>query len=205
MKVLCIAAHPDDIELGMGGALHRFRDDWDTTWLVLSQRSASSSGVPQIQRDLRELEDAAKVLQVSDLLVRDIPSQNFPAYRQQIIEELLPLKGEFDLVFALSPHDRHQDHPVVAQEAARVFRDRLVHYPSPASSTSGFRASVFIRLQEVDVEAKVRACAAYKSQHDSDLSRGYYLTEEYIRAYLLRYQDMSEGYLEGFEVSAYII
>ena len=188
----------------MGGTLNRFRDDWETTWLVLSQRSTNAGGETQIVRDLNEMYSAAAVLGVTDIRTFDIPSQNFSQFEETVFDIIQRDTSEFDLVFAPSPRDRHQDHPIVAAHALRIFADRLLYFPVPASASSAFTPDLFVKLAEADAVAKVQSCAEYRSQYERDESRGYYFGEEYVRAYLHRYQDMYAGYLEGFEVASLV-
>ncbi len=62
MKILVIAAHPDDEVLGMGGSINKFTKNGDTVKIVImasgihSRRSSSYNNNPSYSIDKKTLE-----------------------------------------------------------------------------------------------------------------------------------------------------
>ena len=196
LNVLCIGAHVEDIPVGMGGTVHRFRSEWQITWLVLS-----SDGNTDQRRD----SSVPAMLGVSQTDVAEQPIGEFAGRRQAVLEEMLPYRGKFDLVLAPSPHDPVEDHHVAAAEAFRVFRDRLMYFSVSKQEGAAKRSNLFYRLAENDVSAKVRAVDALRAAHAGGRELCSPATEDEMRAALLSHRDRGEGYLEGFEVAAYVV
>lgn len=125
LRVLCLGAHSDDVEIGAGGTLLRLASrpgDLDVRWIVFS-------GDGEREREAREsagrlLEEAAS-LDVDVLGFRD---GFFPGQWPEIKEAFEELKGEPepDLVFTHRREDRHQDHRTVSELTWNTFRDHLI-------------------------------------------------------------------------------
>jgi LmbE family N-acetylglucosaminyl deacetylase len=85
---------------------------------------------------------------------------------------------------------------VIHAEALRAFRKTsILGYELPWNQTQ-FHSSFFIRLSPADLEAKVKAIKAYKSQAHRD-----YTQEDFIRG-LAKVRGVQSGaeYAEAFEV-----
>ena len=161
MKVLAIGAHPDDIELGCGGALlaHAGRGD-PITLLVLT----TGEGGPQDGRSrAQEQQDAADLLSAR-LLWGGFADGDIPAGQrsvdvvQRAIREVQP-----DVLYTHAPQDTHQDHRNTSEATLGAARRscRILMYESP--TTQGFSPSVFIDIAGL-VEAKLDLVRAHMSQ-----------------------------------------
>lgn len=161
MNVLAIGAHPDDIELGCGGALlaHRRRGD-SVAMLVMT---TGERGPQDSRSRIQEQEDAAKLLGAG-LYWGGFQDGEVPEGRSTV-DAIQSVLGEIgaDVVYSHSPRDTHQDHRAVGAAtlaAARRFC-RVLLYEAPTSQ--GFSPSVYVDVAQL-VEAKLDLLRAHVSQ-----------------------------------------
>jgi bacillithiol biosynthesis deacetylase BshB1 len=123
VDLLAIAAHPDDAEVGCGGALILAGNSGLRVAVVdLTRGERSTSGTPE-QRD-EESARAAELLGLSRRVGLDLPDVRLgtdPAHRDALVGILRELRPRI----VLAPHteDRHPDHAAagrLAREAAFV-------------------------------------------------------------------------------------
>lgn len=169
MKILCLGAHIDDVEIGCGGSIVRFIKEGNEVYYAAF--SIAEDSLPEgLPKDIltKEVKVAAKIIGIKpeNLFIFRYPVRKFPQYRQEILEDLVKLEKEIkpDLTFLPVVDDLHQDHPVIAIEGCRAFRfASILSYEIPANNIS-FTASAFITLEEWHVEKKTKAIKCYKSQ-----------------------------------------
>lgn len=197
-RMLVVGAHPDDGEIGAGGLIHRrVRDGWEITMLAMSH--GSFGGDPD--RRVEEARRAAAVLGASFRL-EDFPDGHITDETEtvQAIERTVADVSP-DVVLVHSEHDTHQDHRAVHRATLVASRrvPRIACYQSP-SATVEFRPNRFIGLREADVEAKLDAIRAHRSQADTRA----YLDEDLILS-TARYWGRFTGdvYVEPLEVVRY--
>ena len=161
MNVLAVGAHPDDIELGCGGALlaHRRRGDR----LGLLVMTTGEQG-PQASRSrVQEQEDAAALVG-AELMWGGFEDGAVPEGRAAIdvIEEAARALAA-EIVYTHTPQDTHQDHRATAVATLAACRrlSRILMYEAPTSVS--FAPSVFVDLNGL-VEAKVDLLRAHVSQ-----------------------------------------
>ena len=205
MKVLILAPHTDDGELGCGGAIARFIEEGKDVYYAAfsTARTSVSSEFPD---DILEVEvrAATKVLGIPEerLTVFDYPVRHFPEHRQSILEELIKLRKEItpDIVFVPSLNDIHQDHQVIAAEGLRAFkRHTILGYELPWNNIV-FETRNFIPLEQRHIEKKIEALHCYKSQQHRK-----YLDDEFIWSLArTRGTQIEGGYAEAFEVLRWI-
>ncbi len=200
-KILILAPHPDDGELGCGGAIARFcQENKEVHYAAFSPcRKSLPADSPN---DLLEKECKMAVQQLglhpAKLLFYDFDVREFPAKRQDILEELVSLKKYIqpDLVMVPGSTDMHQDHLVIHHEALRAFRSSSVlGYELPWTQTR-FHSSFFIQLTEDQIDRKVKALACYESQAHRD-----YMKNDFVRSLSkVRGVQCNTMYAEAFEV-----
>jgi len=161
VNVLAVGAHPDDIELGCGGALlaHRRRGDR----LGLLVMTTGEQG-PQASRSrVQEQEDAAALVG-AELMWGGFEDGAVPEGRAAIdvIEEAARALAA-EIVYTHTPQDTHQDHRATAVATLAACRrlSRILMYEAPTSVS--FAPSVFVDLNGL-VEAKVDLLRAHVSQ-----------------------------------------
>jgi N-acetylglucosamine malate deacetylase 1 len=95
----------------------------------------------------------------------------------------------------------HQDHQVICQEARRAFKTTtLLGYELPWNNYQ-FHSSALVPLEEWQVQRKVEALQAFKSQAHRP-----YADEEFIRGWM-RGRGVTAGaaFAEAFEVIRWVI
>jgi LmbE family N-acetylglucosaminyl deacetylase len=162
-RVLAIGAHPDDVEIGCGGALAKHHADYDVLHILTLSRGAAGGDV-----NIRAIEAnnaAAKLgarLEMANLRDTYITEG---AETISIIE-----KAIHDLqathVYTHSLEDTHQDHRAV--HAASLVAARSVPnvycYQTP-SSTTEFKPHRFVDITHY-IDKKIDLIGAYQSQVD---------------------------------------
>lgn len=146
LRVLCLGAHADDVEIGCGGTLLRLASgpaDLHVRWVVFSGRG-------QREREARESADGllgkAASLEVS---VLGYPDRFFPDRWSEIKEAFDALEDEPrpDLVFTHRRQDRHQDHSTVGELTWNTFRDHLIlEYEVPKYEGDLGRPNAYVAL-----------------------------------------------------------
>jgi len=119
-RILCIGAHPDDVELGMGGAVASFvRSGHSVLILDLTNGEPTPNGSPEIR--LKEAAEAARVLGAGrkTLTLPNRYLENTIENRKSIAAEIRAFRPEY--LFAPYPVDAHPDH-IAAGELAEASR-----------------------------------------------------------------------------------
>jgi LmbE family N-acetylglucosaminyl deacetylase len=205
-RVLVLAPHTDDGEIGCGGTIARFVEEGKGVYYVAFS-TARTSVRPEFPDNILEIEvkEATRVLGIPPerLIIRNFPVRNFPEHRQAILQTLIDLRREIhpDLIMVPSPHDIHQDHQVIAAEGLRAFkRHTILGYEEPWNNIV-FETRCFMVLEERHVTRKVKALQCYNSQ----LHRSY-LDAEFIWSQAqMRGTQIEGGYAEAFEVLRWVI
>ncbi|HKZ99918.1 MAG TPA: PIG-L deacetylase family protein [Thermoplasmata archaeon] len=198
-RVLALGAHPDDVELGCGGSLVKFRDAGVETMSAIFSSCSDENPDDSTLRS-REVEVAARAIGVSRLFQFDFPNRELPEHRHQVMSTMEELQKDLepDLLFIPFLDDPHQDHETVARAAIRTFRRRetILQYEIVRYGSHSFTPSLFIDITAT-LERKVAALRHYKSQ----LGRRAYFDEESFRS-LARTRGAQSGYdyAEGFVV-----
>jgi LmbE family N-acetylglucosaminyl deacetylase len=124
-RVLCLGAHPDDIELGCGStilSLIQTNPVVEFYWVVFSGDA--------VRRE--EARNAAKAFlkggRVKRVRTERFRESYFPSQWPAIKSRFESVRKEFDpdIVFTHCRHDRHQDHRVLSDLAWNTFRNHLV-------------------------------------------------------------------------------
>lgn len=202
-RVLVLAPHTDDAELGCGGTLARLLEEGAQVFVAAfsnARESLPPDAPPGLTRD--ECQEAMRRLGLPEgnLLIYDYPVRRFPEHRQELLEELVRLRRQADpdAVLVPSAHDVHQDHQVVAAEGLRAFKERTVWgYELPWNQVS-FSAQAFAVLERRHVEAKWHALTAHQSQ--IRLGRPYFQQDFVEGLARVRGTQVKAAYAEAFEV-----
>jgi LmbE family N-acetylglucosaminyl deacetylase len=200
-RVLVLAPHTDDGELGAGGLISKLnRAGVAVNYVAFS---AAEESVPQgLAKDVLrgEVIAATRELGVPEENVRCLhyPVRKFGYSRQEILEDMVAIRKQLDpdLVLIPSLRDIHQDHGVVANEGLRAFkRSCVLAYELPWNNLD-FSATCFVSLEEGDVDRKVAALGQYVSQAGRD-----YMSAQYIRSQaVFRGVQVGKSFAEAYEV-----
>ena len=200
-RVLVLAPHTDDGELGCGGTLARLAEsDAEIRYVAFSiaTRSLPDGFAPDTLAHEFQAAAAELGLPASCLDTHDFDVRTFPDHRQEILELLIALGADWppDVVLMPSLKDIHQDHQVIAAEGLRAFkRTTVLGYEIPWNNLN-FDYQLYVTLEERHIDRKVAALEKYASQQHRN-----YANAEYVRN-LARTRGINVGVdqAEAFEV-----
>lgn len=205
MRILVLAPHTDDGELGCGGSMSRFISEGQDVYYV-----AFSVAEKSVPNDLPSNILASEVLEAtaeigiarSHVIINRYEVRRLNYHRQEILEDMIIYKKDIspDLVFMPSLSDVHQDHHTVAEEGLRAFKGTtILGYELPWNNIS-FETRGFIKLSEDDVEKKIMALGKYKSQQEKQ-----YFSRDFILGWArTRGVQIGTQLAESFEIIRWI-
>ena len=202
-RVLVLAPHTDDAELGCGGTIARLLREGEDVFVAAfstAEGSLPPGTAPTRLRD--EFLTAMQSLGIppEKTSVFGYPVRRLSYYRQELLEELVKLRIHVNpgMVLLPSASDLHQDHQVLNAEGLRCFKDiTLWGYELPWNNI-GFPAQAFVTLEPCDLKSKWEALQAYKSQFE--LARPYFSWEFIEGLARVRGVQVKAPYAEAFEV-----
>jgi LmbE family N-acetylglucosaminyl deacetylase len=159
--VLAIGAHPDDVEIGVGGLLAAHRAAGDTVAILTLSRGSRGG-----EADGRQHESLASAEMLgARLFLEDLPdtaiSNADPTVGiiERVVAEVQPT-----IVYTHSEHDRHQDHRAVHSAALVATRrvKTVACFQSP-SATVDFRPNRFASIDGF-TEKKLQLLDCFASQ-----------------------------------------
>jgi LmbE family N-acetylglucosaminyl deacetylase len=197
LRVLCLGAHPDDIEIGCGGAVLRLAaaGGAEFTWVVLT---GDAPRAEEAQRSAALFLDGAAGRQVIVQAFRDGFLPYAGARVKEFFEELKRVVTP-DVVFTHYRADRHQDHRLVSDLTWNTFRDHLVlEYEIPKWDGDFGRPNCYVPLDAATCSRKAEyLLAAFPSQHGKP-----WFTAETFRS-LMRLRGIEAGAPDGYAEAFY--
>lgn len=189
-RILALAPHTDDIELGCGATLHKYRNDYDIHAIAVTSAQPLSKGNP-----VEEFHTAMKIIGAESAFI-DFEARVLNENRQALLDYFWQLQkaNHYDIVFCPSSYDQHQDHQVVYQEAFRAFKhSTILGYELPWNNRT-FRTDVFISVTDEDLNAKIKMLDCYETQqerafmckeyvYDIARSRGLQVAKKYVETF----------------------
>lgn len=205
-KVLVLAPHTDDGELGCGGTIAKLIEEGAEIFYAAFSVCEISvpEGLPSNILEL-ELQKARKVLGIKEenLFLYHYPVRTFPEHRQEILQNLIDIRNSInpDLVLMPSLRDIHQDHATIAQEGVRAFKNTTLLGYEMLWNNLSIHSQTFFILNEENVKKKIEAFNCYESQKFRN-----YSNEDFIKSLaIMRGTQIGERYAETFEVIRWII
>lgn len=181
MKVLVVAAHPDDEILGVGGtaAMHVRRGD--TVALAIICEGISARYAPERHAEVeRQSRNAGAILGVAEVVLRSLPDQGLdtlPVTQVAAPVEQLIAEFEPEVVYTHFAGDVNRDHRILAEAvlvatrpyAAPSVREVLM-FETPSSTEWGaaqlapvFQPSVYVDISDV-LDLKIEAFVCYTAE-----------------------------------------
>jgi len=200
-KILTLAAHTDDVEIGCIATLHKFKD---ADIKVIAFSLAPGEDVTH------EFKNSMDILKSSwtrkgtvEYDLYEMEMRELGYNRQKILDILYEESSNtnYDLVMCPSSFDTHQDHKVIRDECFRAFKKTTIFgYEMPWNNRK-FESDVFVEVSESDLKNKLKHFNCYKSQ----VNRSFF-SEEYIRS-MATYRGFQCGvqYAEAFELIRMVI
>lgn len=196
LKVLCLGAHSDDIEIGCGGlilSLVKGGKPLDVTWVVFSapgerEKEARYGASLFLKRAAR-----------TQVLIHQFRDGHFPYEGpavKAVFESLKKIRP--DVVLTHYRDDRHQDHRVLSDLAWNTFRDHLVlEYEIPKFDGDLGQPNCFVPLDRPTAARKARLLGqAFGTQRD----KHWFSDETFLGLMRLRGMECRApgGFAEGF-------
>ena len=164
LRLLCLGAHCDDIEIGAGGTILRLlaEREVDVRWHVFTSEPA---------RALEARASAEAFLggaRRSEVSVGELPASFLPAHFADLKQSFFELRQSFtpDLILTHHLADRHQDHRMVAELTWQTYRDHTTFaYEIPKYEGDLGQPNLYVPLSREQADAKVAAIlASFPSQ-----------------------------------------
>jgi len=178
LSVLCLGAHSDDIEIGVGATLLEWQTAGvrlDVLWCVLSANGLREGEARASAADFLEGTERGRIE------VHHFRDGFFPAQSAEIKSWFEQLKGRIqpDVIFTHCGDDAHQDHRETSQLTWNTFRDHLIlEYEIPKWDGDLGRPNVYMPIAAATmarkVELLVRHFGTQRSKHwfDEETFRG---------------------------------
>ena len=204
LKILCLGAHSDDIEIGCGGTILHLLSRYtnvNVVWVVFSsgrerEREARTSAALFLKQAKRQ-----------QVIVKSFRDGFFPYEGTKIKEFFEELKKEVnpDLVFTHYRTDRHQDHRTISDLTWNTWRQHLVlEYEIPKYDGDLGTPNCFVPLTQQICSRKIKyICDVFQTQ-----SNKAWLTEDTFQA-LLRLRGVEcaapDKYAEAFYCRKFVL
>lgn len=191
LHVLCLGAHPDDIEIACGGTL-----------LGLAERPATRfTSLVLTGTDLREAESTKALQRLApgiETHFAHLVDGRLPHQWQETKDALEQLGAGCrpDIVLAPRKDDAHQDHRLVGQLASTVWRDAVIlHYEIPKWDGDMGAPNTFVAVSLAHAREKVDVLnACFPSQ----VEREWWDDETFLGLMRLRGIECRSHYAEAF-------
>jgi len=199
LQLVCLAAHPDDIEIAAGGTLLALaeRGDVEGHWLTLT-------GSPERRAEAKSA--ARAFLPDSQSSFHAFPDGRLPAHWNEvkdILHDFAAALPDADLVLAPRMDDAHQDHRLLGTMAPTVWRDALVlRYEIPKWDGDLGRANCYVPISPELGQRKVSLLNEhYRSQHDRD----WWDDETFLALMRIRGMECRSRYAEAFQATKAVL
>lgn len=196
LRVLCLGAHADDIEIGCGGTILRLAEQYPSCefhWAVFSAIGVRES----------EAQRAAALFagpRLKTLLLKPFQDGFMPYVGAEVkavfeneLKQLSP-----DLIFTHNGKDAHQDHRLIAELTWNTFRDHLIlEYEIPKYDGDMGHPSLFVPLQP---EVRKKKVGYLMEAFQSQRTKRWFEADTFLSLMRLRGMECNapSGYAEAF-------
>jgi LmbE family N-acetylglucosaminyl deacetylase len=196
LRIMCVGAHPDDIEIGCGATL----------LTLAAARTVQASvvlptGTPERHAEARKATAAFLPGADVELHLLDLQDGRLPAHWgmvKSLLEDVASATPAPDVVFAPRRDDAHQDHRLVAELAPTVWRNALVlRYEVPKWDGDLGRVTHYV---PVDEELAHRKVDLLDDCFPSQAARDWWDAGTFLGLMRLRGVECRHPYAEGFVV-----
>jgi LmbE family N-acetylglucosaminyl deacetylase len=199
IELVCLAAHPDDIEIAAGATLLGLAERGDVKghWLTFTGSAKRRA----------EAETAARAfLPGAETCFHAFQDGRLPAHWNEVKDFLQAFAAaipEPDVILAPRMDDAHQDHRLLGTMAPTVWRDSLVlHYELPKWDGDLGKANCYVPISADVGHRKVSLLnELYQSQHDRD----WWDDETFLALMRIRGIECRSRYAEAFQASKAVL
>lgn len=195
LRILCLGAHSDDIEIGCGGTVLQLlaaNPDTSVHWAVFGADG---------KREDEARASAARFLdgtQQATVHIEPFPNSYYPDHWSDIkrVFENTLKPFEPDVIFTHYRDDRHQDHRVISDLAWNTFRNHMVlEYEIPKYDGDLGRPNLYIPLSRQTVDDKIKVLV---EEFATQCSRHWFGEETFRGMMRLRGVEAATAYAEAF-------
>jgi len=183
LRVLCVGAHCDDIEIGCGATLRALQSQRKKIMIDWALLSGSAERAAESTKAMSQL---VAPRARGELRFGDFADGRFPAEYARIKEFFESLKQlpRPDLIFCHERDDRHQDHRIVNEMVWNTFRDQIVlEYEIPKWDGGLGQPNTYVPVTAKQAQAKVNALL---KSHRSQLGRYWFTADTFMALMRLR-------------------
>lgn len=196
-SVICLGAHPDDIEVGAAGLLSSLAEDNPDTRFLFAIATGDAVRRDEAVASARSLLGDRVSIEFGGLGDGMLPYAH-AVETKDFVRSAAARMVDADLVLAPRRTDRHQDHRFVAELAHQVFRRQMIlEYEIAKLEGDLSPTGIYHPMTSAEADAKLdHLVAHFESQHDKS-----WYDRESFKA-LLRIRGIEalaeEGYAEAF-------
>lgn len=204
LRILCLGAHADDVEIGCGGTILKLIEchgNVHAHWVVFS---GSDDRATEARNSATRFLDGAAEQVVEVKAFRD---GFFPFAGHEIKEFFEGLKRRFtpDMVFTHYREDRHQDHRLISDLTWNTYRDHLIlEYEIPKYDGDLASPNGFVHLDEAVCRRKAKSIVGlFQTQRN----RHWFTEDTFLALMRLRGVEAASpsGYAEGFHCRKLVV
>ena len=194
LKILCLGAHSDDIEIGCGATILRLTESMPCaiSWVVFSAgpvREAEAKGCAGL---------FLRACGSSRVLIKDFRNGFFPYTAIEIKEYFEQLKTEVnpDVIFTHYRNDLHQDHRLISELTWNTFRNHwILEYEIPKYDGDFGTPNLFVPItDEICLRKAEYILKCYVSQKD----KHWFTADTFTSMLRLRGVESGNRYAESF-------
>jgi LmbE family N-acetylglucosaminyl deacetylase len=197
LKLLCLGAHSDDIEIGCGGTILRLIEEFpslEIVWVVFSALGErSDEAIKSAEAFLRNVPE-------KQIITKQFRDGYFPSNVSTIKDVFEVLKKDYSpgLIFTHFRHDLHQDHRQICELTWNTWREHLIlEYEIPKYDGDLQSPNFFVNISDKYREMKIDLLM----KHFQTQSNKHWFSAETFNA-ILRLRGIeckaTDGYAEAF-------
>jgi LmbE family N-acetylglucosaminyl deacetylase len=203
LRILCIGAHCDDIEIGCGGTIMQLAQQYSALQIKWVVFTSSPEREKEARKSAGHFLDKVHRCEVEILKHRD----GYLPYESVTVKNYFEGLKTFypDVIFTHFRHDLHQDHRVVSDLTWNTFRNHFIlEYEIPKYDGDLGNPNFFVPLPEVIARNKAKALQQY---FGSQNTKHWFDPETFLSLMRLRgLESVAESrYAEGFYVRKAIL
>ena len=201
MIILIATAHPDDVELCMGGTLAKLvqrQYDIDDEITILLHIFSYSDTIPGNDNIAEELSKSVAGVYGLDRTVYKFPTMHFNEHNQEIRDRLFQVKQNThpDVVYCTSPNALNPDHIVIGKACESMFFESTIYGMEGIRDGHNQKINKWEKIELEHLETKLDALSQYKSQSE----KGYFKRGVILGHASYRGAQIGVPFAEGFEV-----
>jgi LmbE family N-acetylglucosaminyl deacetylase len=196
LKILCLGAHSDDIEIGCGGTILQLADRYpkcELHWVVFN-----AIGIRETEA--RNAAERFAGTRLKGPILKEF-QDGFMPYNGSEVKTVFETELKHiapDLIFTHNRIDAHQDHRLISELTRNTFRDHVIlEYEIPKYDGDLGQPGIFVPLEKDTCERKIGLLMdSFKSQQQ----RHWFQPETFLSLMRLRGMECAavSGYAEAF-------